>query len=100
MIRHIVLFKLMKTGDNESFESIRRQVKERLESLPGKIEVIRSMEVGINVVHSDRAYDVALVSTFDSLDDLETYRVHPDHQEVVRFIGTVKDHTAAVDFHV
>ena len=99
MIRHIVMFKLRKTGDGKADERTKTEVKTRLESLPAKIEVIRSMEVGINVVESERAFDVALVSTFDSLDDLETYRVHPDHQEVVRFIATVKDQSAAVDFH-
>lgn len=98
MIRHIVMFKLKKTLSEESQDGIRNEIKLRLESLPGKIEVIRTMEVGINVVKSDRAFDLALVSSFDNLDDLETYRIHPAHQEVVSFIGEVKDQSAAVDF--
>ena len=98
MIRHIVMFKLQRTGDEESLEEIKMEVKNRLEALTASIDVIRSMEVGINVVKSDRAFDIALVSTFNSLEDLETYRVHPDHQEVVSYIATVKDKSAAVDF--
>ena len=98
MIRHIVMFKLKKTGEDESLEEIRKEIKKRLEELPRKINVIRSMEVGINVVRSERAFDVALISSFNSLDDLETYRVHPEHQEVVKYIGSVKEQSAAVDF--
>jgi hypothetical protein len=69
-----------------------------LESLPGKIEVIRKMEVGLNIVISDRAYDLVLDSSFDSLEDLETYRVHPAHREVVSYIANYKENSAAVDF--
>ncbi len=98
MIRHIVLFKLKKTQPEESLDEIKNEIKLMLESLPGKIDVIRSMEVGINVVTSLRAFDLALVSSFDTLDDLETYRVHPSHQEVVSYISKVKDQSAAVDF--
>ena len=98
MIRHIVMFKLKKTESKESLDRIKNEIKLKLESLPGKIDVIRSMKVGINVVISDRAYDLALISSFDSLDDLEIYRVHPAHQEVVSYIGGVKDQSAAVDF--
>ena len=98
MIRHIVMFKLQRTGYKATLEEIKMDIKNRLEALPARIDVIRSMEVGINVVKSDRAFDVALVSTFDNLDDLETYRVHPDHQEVVRYIATVRDQSASVDF--
>lgn len=100
MIRHIVMFKLKKTGDESSLAELKNEIKTRLESLPGKIEVIRAMEVGINVVMSERAFDLALVSSFDSLDDLETYRVHPAHREVVDFIAGYKDLSAAVDFIV
>ena len=98
MIRHIVMFRLRDTGDERALEKIKQEVKSRLEALPAKIDVIRSMEVGINVVSSDRAFHVALVSTFDSLEDLETYRVHPDHQEVVKYIGGVREQSASVDF--
>jgi hypothetical protein len=54
--------------------------------------------VGADVIRSPRSYDVALVATFDSLPDLEAYQLHPAHQEVVRFLDTVRESTVAVDF--
>ena len=92
------MFKLKNMSDNDTLENTKKEVKNRLEALPGKINVIRSMEVGINILTSGRAFDVALVSSFENLDDLETYRVHPAHQEVVKFIGSIKETSASVDF--
>ena len=92
------MFRLQPADDGKSKDDIMNEVKKRLESLPSSIPVIRSMEVGVNVVQSERAYDLALVSTFDDLEALETYRVHPAHQEVVAFIARYKEASAAVDF--
>lgn len=46
------------------------------------------------------------MSDFDAFEDtkmevknrLETCSVHPAHQEVVRFIGSIKETSASVDF--
>ena len=73
-------------------------MKKRLEALPSRIEVIRSLEVGINLVEQARAFDIVLVSTFDSLDDLEKYRVHPAHQEFVNYVAQIREKVASVDY--
>jgi hypothetical protein len=99
MIRHIVMFKLKPEGSGEVPDRIKQEIRERLEGLPGKIDVIRSMEVGINVLRSERAFDLVLFSTFDSFNDLEKYRVHPEHIKVVEFIGRYREKTAAVDYY-
>ena len=98
MIHHIVMFKLSETPDARQKEALRQEVKERLEKLPAKIDVIRSMEVGINVVTQARAFDVVLVSTFENLDDLEIYRVHPAHQEFVDYVTKIREQVASVDY--
>jgi len=100
MIHHIVMFKLLETPDGKQKENNKLEVKKRLEGLLAKIDVIRSMEVGINVVAQARAFDVVLISTFDNLDDLETYRVHPAHQEFVAYVGQIRDQVASVDYEI
>ena len=100
MIHHIVMFKLLETQPSEQKEQNKREMKKRLEALPGKINVIRSMQVGINVKESERAFDVVLVSTFNSPEDLETYRVHPAHQEFVTYVAQIREKTASVDYEV
>ncbi|WP_410769718.1 Dabb family protein [Fontibacillus sp. BL9] len=93
MIKHIVLFKL-KDSSPESIE-ITAGV---LRGLQGKVEQLRELEVGIDVVKSARSYDIALVATFDSLDDLEGYQVHPEHKKVIEHMSQVRESQVAVDF--
>jgi hypothetical protein len=78
MLTHVVMFKLREPSP-ENLQII----QEALLSLPSKIRQIRQLEVGANVVPSDRAYDLALTVLFDSVDDLQDYQVHPEHQRVV-----------------
>jgi len=93
MIRHIVLFKLK----DRSPENV-AQTAQILRDMEGKIEVLRSIEVGVDVLHSDRSYDIALTTSFDSLDDLQTYQVHPVHQKVVEHIRKVSESSISVDY--
>lgn len=93
MIVHIVLFKL-KEGTPENVEAARAV----LEGLRGKIPVLRRLEVGADVLRTERSYDLALTAEFDTLDDLQAYQVHPAHLEVVAYIGRVRESAVAVDY--
>ena len=64
MITHVVMFKLHDTADKQD---VAQEIKMRLDSLPAKIDVIKTFEVGLNVLESARSYDMVLVSTFESL---------------------------------
>jgi len=50
--------------------------REKLLGLKGKVPQLRSLEVGINIIHSARSFDIALVTEFDSLEDLSAYQSH------------------------
>lgn len=93
MITHIVLFKLK----DRSAESIARTA-EVLRSMEGKIDVLRHIEVGIDVLHSDRSYDIALTTKFDSMDALKAYQVHPVHQPVIEHMASVRESSISVDY--
>ena len=69
-----------------------------LETLPEKIDTLRSMEVGVDFLHSERSMDLVLTSTFDDRKGLDAYRVHPAHQEVVAFIKDVMVESRVVDY--
>ncbi|MGM1046876.1 MAG: Dabb family protein [Bacillota bacterium] len=95
MIKHIVFFKLKEpTTDN-----IERTVQV-LRDMQGKIPQLRSLEVGSDIIRSERSYDLALISEVDSLEDLQAYNVHPVHQEVIRYISEVKESSISVDFEI
>lgn len=97
MITHIVLFKLMEMPDSER-RSVRLELKQKLEALRDKIPVVVQLDVALNTLHEEKNYDLMLYSRFETADDLEAYRVHPTHQEVVARIAQVAAARAPIDF--
>ena len=93
MVRHIVFMKFPEF-------SLAQIAKEKLLSMKGNVEVLKEIEVGIDFSRSERSYDLALVTTFDSKEDLETYRVHPYHQEIVKWLKEVGTQTKVVDYEL
>ena len=94
MITHIVLFKLTEpTPENIA------ATRDKLLSMQGKIEQLRHLEAGVDVIRSERSYDVALITRFDSLQALQEYQVHPYHAgEVVTHMKSVCSSIVAVDY--
>lgn len=94
MITHIVFFKLAEpTSDKIA------AVRDKLLSMQGRIDLLRHLEAGIDLIRSERSYDVALVTKFDSLEDLQAYQVHPYHAgEVVPFMKANCSSIVAVDY--
>jgi hypothetical protein len=94
MITHIVLFKLAEPTA-ENVEATRN----KLLSMDGKIDLLRHLEVGVDVIRSERSFDIALTTRFDSLQDLQAYQVHPYHAgEVVPHMKAVCSAITAVDY--
>lgn len=100
MIRHIVFLELRPNANGSSAAENARELKSRLDTLPARISEIKAFEVGIDYRSEGESASVVLVSDFDSLDTLESYRVHPDHQAVVDFIKQVTSDRRAVDYEV
>jgi len=89
MIAHIVLFKL-----KESNEENAAAVRDMLLSMDGKLPMLRHLEVGVDVIRSERSYDVALYSKLDTLADLQAYQIHPYHADTV--VPFMKANCAAI----
>jgi hypothetical protein len=89
MIAHIVLFKLNSPTDENS-----AAVRDMLLSMDGKVPLLRHLEVGVDIIRSERSYDVALYTKFDSLADLQAYQIHPYHAGTV--IPFMKANCAAI----
>ena len=68
MFKHIVLFKTKKQEDAQF-------VFDRLRSMEGKIKELKYLEVGIDELHTERSFDVTLITGFDSKEDMDIYQV-------------------------
>jgi len=94
VVVHIVMFRFKEANKAANIE----KVKAMLEALPEKIPTLKSMEVGVDFLHSERSMDLVLTSTFDDREGLEAYRVHPAHVEVVEVIKQVSEESRVVDY--
>lgn len=79
MIRHIVMWRMVDSDDKIERAAA---IKENLEALRDKIDVLTDIEVGLNFEGSNSASDVVLVATFKSVEDLNVYQQHPAHKAV------------------
>lgn len=101
MIRHIVMFRLSDDlNETELLELISR-AKEALEALPGVvIPELLSLEVHTNI-NPREEYHFCLVADLAHYEDIDTYALHPRHQEIVREM--IKPHLvkrACVDIEI
>jgi len=94
MVVHIVMFKFKE--ENKSANIIK--VKAGLEALEDKIDLLKTMEVGVNFNASERSMDLSLYSTFENEEDLQAYAVHDEHLKVLSLIKAVIVESKVVDY--
>lgn len=101
MIRHVCMFEFLEEAEGRSRAENVAITKAMLEALPEKIEWIRASTVALNAEGAPKGnWDLVLITDFDSLEDLEKYRVHPDHVAVGQFMRPVRSNRACVDFEI
>ena len=93
MIRHIVMFKI-----KDEFKDEIPQLVKNFYGMKGKIEGMVNLEAGADFLHSDRSYDVALITEFDSREAFDAYQNHPVHLPVKKRMGEVRISSVACDY--
>lgn len=100
MIKHIVMWKIKENLEGRSKLENAKLVKNSMESLKKEIKEIINIEVGINIVEAEQAYDIVLYSEFASLEDLSIYQKHPAHLEAVKFVSPFLESRVVIDYEV
>ena len=96
MIKHVVCFKLQ-----EPTEELLKKTKDILLSMRGNVPMLRDIEVGVDFLHSARSYDIILIVTLDSKEDLDKYQNDPYHCDVVkRHMHSVAVSSIALDWEI
>ncbi len=80
MFHHVVLFKLK---DNNELNL--QEARTILKSMEGNIEELKELEVGINILTSERSYDLYLKASFLTQEDFDVYQSHPYHVDRVLY---------------
>lgn len=104
MIRHVVMWKLKEEAEGASKEKNAEKMKLILEGLKVNIDEIKSVEVGINITDEDEeagtAFDVVLISDFETELDYTMYTRNAHHKKAIDFINSVIEERHFVDYKV
>lgn len=95
MVKHIVTFRF--NGTPAVREEISSRFRDALLALPEQIDILRSIEVGININPAEN-WDMTLIATVDKLEDVASYSAHPAHKAAVEIIAPYKLERACVDY--
>lgn len=98
-IRHVVAFTIA-AEDAEVRAQQAAEAARQLNALAGVVPSLISMSAGANVLFPGANWDLVLVADFADEAALDAYQVHPAHEEVVAYIGSVRKDRIAVDFIV
>lgn len=95
MVKHIVTFKL--NGTTEERRHVAENFKAALMALPAQIDVLQSMEVGINE-NPNEEWDVVLTAIVPTMADVDIYAKHPAHVAAAALLAGHKESRACVDY--
>lgn len=94
MIKHIVCFKLKDNSEEEV-----KKAADILYSMKENVALVRQIEVGCDILHSSRSYDIILQVVVDSPEALEAYQNDDYHCCVVKkHMHAVAESSIAVDY--
>lgn len=95
MVKHVVTFQL--EGTTEERIQVARKFKDALEMLPECIDVLQSIEVGINENPAE-SWDIVLIAVLPDMEAVRVYAEHPAHVAAAAIIKNHKKSRACVDF--
>ena len=81
MVKHVILWQLKDEFTEEEIVKIKKEAKESLEGLMGKIDGLLEIKLNTVGLESSNA-DMMLDSSFVSEEALKGYAVHPEHVKV------------------
>ena len=96
MVKHIVCCILLES--EEEHREVAERFKRALMELPAVIDVLQSMEVGLNENPSED-WDVVLTAVVPEMKDVEIYAKHPAHVAAASIVGPHKEARACVDYY-
>ena len=93
MVKHVVMYKLKEATEQNAIA-----LQQKFLSMKGKIDVLKDIQSGLDVLRSDRSFDVVLICQFDTMEDMETYRTNEVHLPVMAYVKSVVQESKSVDY--
>lgn len=100
MVKHVILWQIKDEFSIEEKEKIKKEAKESLEALVGKIDGLLEIKLNIVGLESSNA-DMMLDSSFESEAALKGYAIHPEHVKAAdTFVRPFTKSRLCLDFEI
>ncbi len=100
MVKHVILWQIKDEFSIEEKEKIKKEAKESLEALAGKIDGLLEIKLNIVGLESSNA-DMMLDSSFESEAALKGYAIHPEHVKAAdTFVRPFTKSRLCLDFEI
>lgn len=97
MVKHIVLWNFNEGMTAEEKKAAGAKMKELLEPIREKVPGAMEIQVVVNELESSNR-DVALISTFETVESLQNYQTHPDHVAAGGYVRSVTCNRSCIDY--
>ena len=94
------MWKLKETANPAEKRQTVDRLKTMVEDLPRQVDLIKGLEVGINIVRVETAFDIVAILPFDYWDGLLRYLEHPARTAISEVLGPLREASAVVDYEV
>ena len=97
MVKHIVLWNFVESLSEEEKKAAGAKMKALLEPIREKVPGAVELQVVCNELASSNK-DVALISSFETVEALQSYQTHPEHVEAGKYVRSVTCDRACMDY--
>ena len=99
MVNHIVLWNFKPELTKEEREAAGAQIHENLIAVKEQVSGVISLQIVVNELDSSNK-DIGLISSFESVEALNAYQVHPAHVKAGSYIRQVTYDRVCLDYEV
>jgi Stress responsive A/B Barrel Domain len=100
MIKHIVFWRLNESAYGNDKQTNAIILKEKLLAMKSKVHGLGKIEVGFDFSNEKDSCDVVLYSEFENKEALHRYQIHPDHEEIKKWLRDVRFERRVIDYEI
>ena len=100
MVYHIVMWNFKEEVETEKKAELKSAMETNLKALVGKVPGLLSVDFVTNPVPSS-THDIALVTTFEKVEDIKVYAGHEEHVHVANtYVRPYTCNRACLDYEI
>ena len=100
MIKHILFLRFNESAYGNDKQTNVKIFEEKLFTIQKKVKGLIKVEVGFDFSNEKDSSDVVLYSEFESKQALHQYQIHPDHEDLKKWLSEVRYERRVVDYEV